>query len=120
LLEWARAGQRATLLCYGQTGTGKTFTVTGALSRVGLMLQEGARTLLRARAEAGARAEARGAGAGAGAEVGTGVVSAAVTFFEVKCHPPATATNNWRETFEAATTTTFFDGCFEVPRLAIA
>jgi len=31
LLRWARRGKGATLLCYGQTGTGKTYTLGGCL-----------------------------------------------------------------------------------------
>lgn len=31
LLRWARRGKSATLLCYGQTGTGKTYTLGGCL-----------------------------------------------------------------------------------------
>merc|ERR1719162_587985 len=31
LLRWARRGKNATLLCYGQTGTGKTYTLGGCL-----------------------------------------------------------------------------------------
>lgn len=31
LMDWAMEGKRATLLCFGQTGTGKTYTLYGAL-----------------------------------------------------------------------------------------
>lgn len=31
LLDWAETGRSSTLLCFGQTGTGKTFTLYGAL-----------------------------------------------------------------------------------------
>ena len=34
LVEWALSGHNATVLCYGQTGTGKTYTQNGILTHV--------------------------------------------------------------------------------------
>eukprot|EP01038_Epipyxis_sp_PR26KG_P007226 gene7226-9857_t len=38
LLEWAELGNRSTLLCFGQTGTGKTYTLYGALEYISTRL----------------------------------------------------------------------------------
>lgn len=41
LLQWAQSGHCSTLLCYGQTGTGKTHTLGGALELLAEKLDEG-------------------------------------------------------------------------------
>eukprot|EP00667_Euglena_gracilis_P005663 EG_transcript_5703 len=39
LVRWVTSGHDATLICYGQTGTGKTHTMSGALERIAADLE---------------------------------------------------------------------------------